>query len=470
MIVQRTHGLLRLLWFTQAGLMTLLFWGTFIVFSLAVAPGTMIFTAHYAVYWAFVLGGLGLEILTRGSDQLIAPIYESSLVRQLPVASRQVGFALGGLLVFLALAKDDTISRTFLTSFAVLLYGMLLWSNATLPLRLARLLFAEERDLATLLVGPASRVGMLDYWLKRKRQFGMRIVGVVSIDPAAPAETTSVPTLGSMAEFDEICNTSEISQVILLELCPQEITRTLLAKCQQRGMRLLIVNDLAEQIHHPIRCVVDEGINLVTLHEEPLENPLNRVMKRAFDLALAASVVVCVLPWLIVLVWVCQRLQSPGPLWHRQKRAGLQNRPFTILKFRTMHPGNGDETLQAKRGDARIYPLGRWLRRLSLDEIPQFLNVLGGEMSVAGPRPHLVEHNTQFAEVVGKYHLRTFIKPGITGLAQVRGFRGEARTTEDIAVRLQSDLIYLENWSLALDFGIVLRTAWQMFRPPPTAV
>jgi putative colanic acid biosynthesis UDP-glucose lipid carrier transferase len=171
-----------------------------------------------------------------------------------------------------------------------------------------------------------------------------------------------------------------------------------------------------------------------------------------------------------VLVWLCQRLQSPGPLWHRQKRAGLQNRPFEILKFRTMHTGSGDETVQAKRGDARIYPLGRWLRRFSLDEIPQFLNVLSGEMSVVGPRPHLVEHNKQFAEVVQQYHLRTFIKPGITGLAQVRGFRGEARTLDDISARLQSDLIYLENWSLTLDFGIVLRTIWQMIRPPATAV
>jgi putative colanic acid biosynthesis UDP-glucose lipid carrier transferase len=276
--------------------------------------------------------------------------------------------------------------------------------------------------------------------------------------------------LGTIEQFDEICHTSEITQVVLLELCPTEVARSLLAKCQQRGMRLLIVNDLAEQIRHPIRCVVDEGINLVTLHEEPLENPLNRVLKRTFDFALAIFVVVSVLPWLIVLVWLCQRLQSPGPLWYRQQRAGLQNRPFSILKFRTMHTENGDETVQAKRGDARIYPLGRWLRRFSLDEIPQFLNVLSGEMSVVGPRPHLLEHNKQFAEVIKQYHLRTFIKPGITGLAQVRGFRGEARTPDDISARLHSDLIYLENWSLALDIGIVLRTIWQMLRPPATAV
>jgi putative colanic acid biosynthesis UDP-glucose lipid carrier transferase len=273
-----------------------------------------------------------------------------------------------------------------------------------------------------------------------------------------------------MSQFDEICESSEISQVILLELCPAHIARSLLEKCQQRGMRLLIVNDLAEQIHHPISCCVDEGVNLITLHEEPLENPLNRVLKRVFDLGIASLTVVFVLPWLIGLVWLCHRFQSPGPLWHRQKRAGLQNRPFEILKFRTMHPATEDVTVQATAGDVRIFPAGRWLRRFSLDEIPQFINVLGGEMSVVGPRPHLVEHNRQFAEVIEKYHLRSLIKPGITGLAQVRGFRGEARTSTDISARLQSDLIYFENWSLVLDFGIVLRTTWQMLNPPPTAV
>jgi len=129
-----------------------------------------------------------------------------------------------------------------------------------------------------------------------------------------------------------------------------------------------------------------------------------------------------------------------------------------------------DLTRQATAGDARVFPAGRWLRRFSLDEMPQFLNVLRGEMSVVGPRPHLVEHNLHFAEVLSSYPLRTFIKPGITGLAQVRGFRGEARTREDISARLQSDLVYLENWSLSLDLGIILRTLWQMIRPPRTAV
>jgi lipopolysaccharide/colanic/teichoic acid biosynthesis glycosyltransferase len=164
-----------------------------------------------------------------------------------------------------------------------------------------------------------------------------------------------------------------------------------------------------------------------------------------------------------------QRLQSRGPLFYTQTRAGLQNRHFQIFKFRTMHVQQGGEARQATRGDGRIFPAGRWLRRFSIDEIPQFLNVLRGEMSVIGPRPHLVEHNALFAEQMVNYHVRTLVKPGITGLAQVRGFRGEARTSTEIAQRLASDISYLENWRLVLDVSIIARTAWQMVQPPRTA-
>jgi len=120
-------------------------------------------------------------------------------------------------------------------------------------------------------------------------------------------------------------------------------------------------------------------------------------------------------------------------------------------------------------GDARVFGFGRWMRKMSIDELPQFINVLKGEMSVTGPRPHLLEHNAQFAEQMTNYHIRTFVKPGITGLAQVRGFRGEVSSPQEIARRLESDISYLENWRLALDISIIARTVWQVLAPPKTA-
>jgi lipopolysaccharide/colanic/teichoic acid biosynthesis glycosyltransferase len=213
----------------------------------------------------------------------------------------------------------------------------------------------------------------------------------------------------------------------------------------------------------------DEGHHFISLRQEPLENPLNRIAKRTLDVVVSVPIVIFVLPFASLLVWTIQRIYSPGPLYFKQVRAGIQNHQFMIWKFRTMHPNNPDMARQATWNDDRIYRCGHFLRRFSIDELPQFWNVLKGDMSVTGPRPHLIEHNEQFAKQIASYPIRTVVKPGITGLAQVRGFRGEARTPNDIALRLQADILYLENWRLTLDVAIILRTIWQMFVPPKTA-
>jgi lipopolysaccharide/colanic/teichoic acid biosynthesis glycosyltransferase len=170
-----------------------------------------------------------------------------------------------------------------------------------------------------------------------------------------------------------------------------------------------------------------------------------------------------------VVVWVAQRLQSPGPLFYQQTRSGRDNQPFRIIKFRTMHLTRSGQGQQATQGDARVFAFGRFLRRTSLDEIPQFINVLRGEMSVVGPRPHMILHNRRFCRVFEAYQVRAFVKPGITGMAQVRGCRGEAKTDEDIRTRVQSDIEYVENWSIWRDIAIILETVRQIVFPPDTA-
>lgn len=452
----------------QGAIVSVLFWITYLAVIIAI-KGSPVFVSRYAVYWLAVLAGLILEGALRTPDKVAAPIYESSAVRHIPLALRQVAFAFGGLLLLLVVAKDLAISRIFLLAFGLALYPTLLWTNVALPAPITRRLFHGGRVSGTLLIGPAKRVPALEDWLDRKAQLGVRVTGLIATDDSTTSPSAKVPLLGHIDRFEELIADESIAQVIMLELANPELVRKLIAQCEQRGIRLLIVNDFAEQIHRPIVSRVDEGVNLLTLFEEPLENPFNRVLKRLLDLAISLPVVLFVLPPLAVLVWVIHRLQSPGPLFHRQMRAGFQNRAFEIIKFRTMHVG-GPVALQATANDARIFPAGRWLRRFSLDEMPQFLNVWRGQMSVVGPRPHLIEHNRAFAEVLANYNVRTFIKPGISGLAQVRGFRGEARTHEDIAARLQSDLIYIENWSLSLDLSIIVRTIAQMIRPPHTAL
>jgi lipopolysaccharide/colanic/teichoic acid biosynthesis glycosyltransferase len=230
-----------------------------------------------------------------------------------------------------------------------------------------------------------------------------------------------------------------------------------------------VVSDLDEHFRHTVTLMEDSGVQLVGLREEPLESPLNRLAKRLMDVAIALPVVALVLPPAIALVWLLHRWQSPGPVFFRQYRTGLRGRRFLMHKFRTMRVQNDDETRQVRRSDPRLFAAGALMRRCSIDELPQFLNVLWGDMSVVGPRPHLPAHDEIFMQAMQNYRVRSAVKPGITGLAQVRGFRGGTQTTEDITRRVSSDIEYLERWTLELDLWILFRTFWQLVIPPRTA-
>ena len=373
------------------------------------------------------------------------------------------------LFLLLVITKDRFLSRVFLMSFVPAMSLMLLWTNHRLPGYLARRFFRGARSERTLLVGSAAQADRLKDWLDRKEELGFRCVGVLC-DETGSVTPRGLPILGVATDIGRVLKSEGVSQVILLDfLSGDSNQRSLVSPILAHGARMHILSATADILGHPIVVEQDEGYHFIALHDEPLENPVNRVLKRSLDLMIALPVVVLVLPVLTGLVWLLQRWQSPGPVFYSQPRAGLQNEEFSILKFRTMHVDHGPIEKQATEGDNRIFPVGRFLRRFSIDEIPQFWNVIRGEMSVVGPRPHLIEHNRQFAQALENYHSRAFVKPGITGLAQVRGFRGETKTMEAIQQRLESDLVYLENWSLLLDLGILGRTVWEVCFPPRTA-
>lgn len=188
--------------------------------------------------------------------------------------------------------------------------------------------------------------------------------------------------------------------------------------------------------------------------------------KRIFDLVVALTVLAFVLP-VLLLVATAIKVQDGGPVLFRQRRSGLNNQPFVIYKFRTMTVAeDGHDIAQAKKNDARVTPLGRILRMFSVDELPQLINVVKGEMSLVGPRPHALAHDKQWGAGIPTYHGRFQARPGITGLAQVTGRRGEVRGLDCVRARLEADLYYIENWSPKLELGILLRTGLLLFRDP----
>jgi putative colanic acid biosynthesis UDP-glucose lipid carrier transferase len=202
---------------------------------------------------------------------------------------------------------------------------------------------------------------------------------------------------------------------------------------------------------------------LVEVAGRPLEG-WGAFRKAVQDYVVGAILVVLAAP-VMALVALAIKLDSRGPVFFRQERYGFVNRVFWIWKFRTMHhAGPTAVTLQATRHDARVTPVGRFLRRTSLDELPQLFNVLNGTMSVVGPRPHAVDHNEEYAKRIRGYFARHRVKPGITGLAQVHGLRGETETVEKMEARLKYDIDYVENWSLLLDLKILIMTVFAVLR------
>lgn len=203
---------------------------------------------------------------------------------------------------------------------------------------------------------------------------------------------------------------------------------------------------------------------ILSLRKIPMDEPFNKFIKRSFDIALSIFVIVCILSWLTPILGLIIKLESKGPVFFKQKRNGLDYKEFYCYKFRSMKPNPLADLEQITRGDERVTGVGRIIRKTSIDELPQFINVLKGEMSVVGPRPHMVSHTHMYAERIDKFMVRHFVKPGITGLAQVSGYRGEVETENDIINRVKYDIFYLENWSLFLDIKIVFQTIYNALR------
>jgi exopolysaccharide biosynthesis polyprenyl glycosylphosphotransferase len=466
MLTQRSEGLRRLFLICQILIVAGLFWLGVWVMVTFYSESADLTWRRYSIYCVVLVLGLTLEYL--GRDNSREYLLQNELLRQHRLSLRQTFASVGTLVLYLIATKDGFISRFFLFNFIPWLYVVLLFSHHYLPPYFARKIFTGIRREKTLLIGAPDRAAQLHGWLAQKAEIGLHTAGLLC-DQSEKAASTPVPLLGGLDDLERVVRECGITQVILLNLPRDEKSRQLTTSCNQLGVRLVVLSDVEETLRHPVVHFEDGGLRFIALREEPLENPLNRFLKRAIDLVIASLMMLVVFPVTAFVVWIAQRLQSTGPLFHRQVRAGMQNRRFIIYKFRTMHSQNGEVGRQASDTDERVFPLGRLFRKLSIDEVPQFWNVLRGEMSIVGPRPHLIEHNAQFAKLMASYHVRAFVKPGMTGLAQVRGFRGEARTNSDIENRVACDLEYLENWNLSLEIGIILRTIAQLFVPPRTA-
>jgi len=258
------------------------------------------------------------------------------------------------------------------------------------------------------------------------------------------------------AQYDEI--------YITLPLRSEERIKTLLNNLSDSTLTVKFIPDCFafDLLHSRITDI--GGLPIISVYDSPLNSPTNRFIKRAEDFVLSILILGLISP-MMVIIGVAIKATSRGPIIFKQKRYGLNGKEIWVWKFRTMHTleNNEEEIQQARKNDPRITPIGRFLRKTSLDELPQFFNTLSGRMSIVGPRPHAKAHNEQYRKLIPKYMLRHKVKPGITGWAQIHGLRGETDTLDKMERRIQYDLYYIDNWSIWMDLKIILLTVIKGF-------
>jgi putative colanic acid biosysnthesis UDP-glucose lipid carrier transferase len=326
---------------------------------------------------------------------------------------------------------------------------------------LPRVLAAESLQKTAVIAGRNPLGARLADSIRANPMMGIRLAGCFddrNSSRLAPIEPDA--RLGSLSELAEYVKTHRVEVIyITLPMASQPRVLQLLEALRDTTASIYFVPDIFLFDLIQARMETIGSVPVLAVCESPFCG-INALIKPVSDILLASIILPLILP-LMAGIAIGVKISSPGPVLFRQRRYGLDGREIVIYKFRTMHVlEDGDVITQVTRDDRRVTRFGAFLRKYSLDELPQFINVLQGRMSVVGPRPHAVAHNEMYRKLIRGYMIRHKVKPGITGLAQVSGLRGETDTLDKMRARIDCDLAYLRNWSLLLDMKIVLKTAW----------
>jgi Undecaprenyl-phosphate glucose phosphotransferase len=298
---------------------------------------------------------------------------------------------------------------------------------------------------------------LTDYLLKHP-EYGYHVKKIIRISPGSQHQVNDI--------IKSQCVELEIHEVFYpISMVNYDALADLIHFAEENLIRVRLMADFRWVNFTDLEIEHIGELPVIKLHTTPLDNWNNQLVKRIFDILFSIAVIVSLLSWLLPILAISIKLDSRGPVFFRQKRTGRDNRTFWCYKLRTMKVNQDSDSKQATRNDDRITRTGRFLRNTSLDELPQFFNVLLGDMSVVGPRPHMLKHTTEFNAEVDRFMERHKIMPGITGLAQSKGYRGETDDFEKLKNRVKFDLFYVNNWSFMLDLKIIYDTLVMIVRP-----
>ncbi|MGY4383001.1 putative colanic acid biosynthesis UDP-glucose lipid carrier transferase [Pedobacter sp. UYP24] len=297
--------------------------------------------------------------------------------------------------------------------------------------------------------------------MESKVSMGYRVVGFFDDKPGL--QVGDVNILGKVSDCISYVKQYGIKEVYcaLPDRAIVKINK-LMREADMELIRFKLVPDVKNYFKKDVNVSMLGHFPVISPRSEPLENMHNKIMKRAFDVVFSLMIVFIVMSWLVPLLALLIKLESKGPVFFKQWRSGKDNKPFCCWKFRSMRINSDSDRKQAVKHDTRITRIGAFIRKTSLDELPQFFNVLMGEMSVVGPRPHMIQHTNEYSAIIDQFMVRHFVLPGITGWAQVSGHRGETIEDGAMEARVEADIWYMENWSMLLDCKIAFLTVWQV--------
>ena len=361
---------------------------------------------------------------------------------------------------------DERVIATWLAAAPAGLYA----AHILAPLLLPRLMSAEGVRRRAVIAGAGDLGRQLAERIAASPLLGVEVAGFFDDrDAERLSGVRSDRVLGKLDQLAAYAKSHRVDAIYLaLPLAAQPRIASLLDELCDTTASIYVVPDIF--LFDLIQARMDNvgGLPVLAVCETPFYG-VNGIVKRAADLVLASLILVAISPVLAALA-IAVKATSPGPALFRQRRYGLDGQEIVVYKFRSMTVAeDGAVVRQATKNDSRVTPLGAFLRRTSLDELPQFINVLQGRMSIVGPRPHAVAHNEMYRKLIKSYMIRHKVRPGITGWAQVNGLRGETETVEKMRTRIAYDLEYLRNWSLALDLRIIWKTIFVVLKRPETA-
>lgn len=294
--------------------------------------------------------------------------------------------------------------------------------------------------------------------------FGYKIKGFFS-DMVTDQDSFPEKYLGGLSDIKKYAFENNVDDIFCtIQAGQEELISELVLFSEKNMIRFHIVPEFDKFFRRKYSLQFIETTPVLSLRYEPLQRFSNRFIKRLFDILFSGIFLITLFPFIYIILGAIIKITSPGPIFFKQKRTGIRGKEFYCYKFRSMRVNKEANTLQAKKDDPRVTKIGAFMRKTSLDELPQFINVFKNDMSVVGPRPHMLQHTELYSSIIVKFMVRHLVKPGITGWAQVTGYRGETKTVEEMEQRVKRDVWYLENWTFFLDIKIIFLTVWNAIR------